>query len=622
MTSAATAVGGLSPAARSPWFFSAPYDLLLILCVPFFTWPLLMAAQEAWGAGLLKQLILLTASGHYFATFVRAYGDRELFARFRTRLLFTPVLLLALASVMNATGNQSALVLMTAMWAFWHWLAQAFGFARIYDSKVGSFRPWTARLDKALVITGFVATVTLNDNSTALFSKLFLDVGIALPSGESFKVLQGMVYAMVVVVGFAYAANLAWTIASGQPWSWQKQFMHVTTIGYYWFAFSYVPNVLIAHVLYEFFHDVQYFAITWRSCRARVGRPGTTGWMSWMFRPGLLAPVGFVGIMVAFGAVDMFGRRINTEGWIYDWTTQVFLVAALLHYYYDGFIWKARESSIGKDLGIASGLGSTMVPGALHAARWGLFLVPLFVLPAVGGQQFSEVERAEMLVGVAPSDFLSRSQLAFECLKAERIEEAAVHCEASIAANPGYAPVRSYYGVTLELLRRPEEAKAQYRVALDCPDLGGAHLRAATNLGVLLLLEGKREAARASLDAAAKIGGQGPMQRLYNLARRPEGGPERRMQVYRVLLEQYPQQLDALYELGTLQYEANLLSEAQQSFSRLVQQVPGSAAALVGLAKVQIAMADYGPARASLQQALQTEPGNAEAAALLRKIGG
>ncbi len=316
------------------------------------------------------------------------------------------------------------------------------------------------------------------------------------------------------------------------------------------------------------------------------------------------------------------GRRINTEGWIYDWTTQVFLVAALLHYYYDGFIWKARESSIGKDLGIASGLGSTMVPGALHAARWGLFLVPLFVLPAVGGQQFSEVERAEMLVGVAPSDFLSRSQLAFECLKAERIEEAAVHCEASIAANPGYAPVRSYYGVTLELLRRPEEAKAQYRVALDCPDLGGAHLRAATNLGVLLLLEGKREAARASLDAAAKIGGQGPMQRLYNLARRPEGGPEGRMQVYRVLLEQYPQQIDALYELGTLQYEANLLSEAQQSFSRLVQQVPGSAAALVGLAKVQIAMADYGPARASLQQALQTEPGNAEAAALLRKIGG
>ena len=74
-------------AAPSPWFRSPSFDFLLILGVPFLTWPLVTAANGTWGADLMRQLILLTATGHYFATFVRAYGDRDLFARFRVRLV-------------------------------------------------------------------------------------------------------------------------------------------------------------------------------------------------------------------------------------------------------------------------------------------------------------------------------------------------------------------------------------------------------------------------------------------------------------------------------------------------------------------------------------------------------
>ena len=54
-----------------------------------------------------------------------------------------------------------------------------------------------------------------------------------------------------------------------RPWSWQKQVMHVMTIGYYWFAFAWLPNVLVAYVLYAFFHEGQYAAVTWRTCRTR-----------------------------------------------------------------------------------------------------------------------------------------------------------------------------------------------------------------------------------------------------------------------------------------------------------------------------------------------------------------
>ena len=273
--------------APSPWFRSAPFDLAFLLCVPFLTWPLVMAGKSAWGADLLNQLILLTATGHYFATFVRAYGDLDLFDRFRIRFLLTPVLLCVFCVGMLTSGHGAALMIVIAAWAFWHWLAQAFGFARIYDIKIGSFKRWTTYLDKALVIVGFVGAIVLNDGGTAEFAKTAVKAGLPLPDAAGFALVEYTVIGAMIVVGVLYVANLGLTIARGQPWSWQKQFMHVTTIGYYWFAFAWAPNVLVAYVLYELFHDIQYFAITWLTSTQRVRRPRVTAWLGRMFRPGL-----------------------------------------------------------------------------------------------------------------------------------------------------------------------------------------------------------------------------------------------------------------------------------------------------------------------------------------------
>jgi hypothetical protein len=93
MPNAATPTLSAKPAG-SPWFHSARFDLLLLLLVPFLTWPLVSTAADRWGPQLLNQLILVSATGHYFATFVRAYGDRELRARFATRFWLAPALLL------------------------------------------------------------------------------------------------------------------------------------------------------------------------------------------------------------------------------------------------------------------------------------------------------------------------------------------------------------------------------------------------------------------------------------------------------------------------------------------------------------------------------------------------
>src|SRR5690606_8733106 len=116
---------------------------------------------------------------------------------------------------MFLSGHGPALALVTMAWAFWHWLAQAFGFARIYDIKAGSFGRYTSWLDKALVITGFVGAVVLTDGATAEFAKTFLTAGFRLPTAEQFSVVQDFVLAAMVVVGTAYVANLVVTIVRG-----------------------------------------------------------------------------------------------------------------------------------------------------------------------------------------------------------------------------------------------------------------------------------------------------------------------------------------------------------------------------------------------------------------------
>ncbi|MEC9049037.1 MAG: tetratricopeptide repeat protein, partial [Planctomycetota bacterium] len=501
----------------SPWFRSPSFDFALILCVPFLTWPLVAAANDAWGPVVMAQLILLTATGHYFATFVRAYGDRELFARFRVRFVAAPVVLALTCVGMFVGGYGAQLMVVVTAWAFWHWLAQAFGFARIYDSKVGSFDARTALLDKALVVAGFVGTATLTDGAVATFGKLALDAGMALPAPATVAALQSVVGVGVLVVAVAYLANLVATIVAGRPWSWQKQLMHVTTIGYYWFAFAWLPNVLIAHVLYELFHDIQYFAITWITCQGRSRRPGVTRWMRSMFRPSWLAAAVFIGTMVALGGVDALGRHSFDAGMPRNVWLGVFVTLALLHYYYDGFIWKARESALGADLGIQHGLRAAVVPSARHAAAWSAFFLPLGAL-VFTADPIPPRERVDALAAIAPDDFYSQSELALALTRERKLEDALARYQHAISLNPDFGPTHVLYGAALELHRDADAARDAYERALACPPSDRSHVDAHVNLGALLAESGDLADGCAPLVQAGETGLAAGVERLLGLS--------------------------------------------------------------------------------------------------------
>ena len=623
MTNASHTSAAVRPPS-SAWFHSAPFDWLLVLGVPLVTWPLVMAGQTAWGPDLLTRLIFLTATGHYFATFVRAYGDRELFERFRTRFLLAPLVLLVTFVTMFASGNGPSLLFVTTAWAFWHWLAQAFGFARIYDIKVGSFERWTSWLDKALVITGFVGAVVLTDGATAEFAGTFLAAGFQLPTAAQFDVVQEVTVVTMAVVGIAYLTNLITTIARKRPWSWQKQVMHVMTIGYYWFAFAWLPNVLVAYVLYEFFHDVQYYAITWLTCRHRVRRPGTTPWLKRMFRPSWIATLSFLLLMTACGGLDVLARGIlQPEDLSHQVWLAVILTFAVLHYYYDGFIWKARENTLGSDLGIRGGLGSQMVPGLRHAAAWSFFFVPMVAIMAYGNPPTDRRDEVEALVAIAPGDFLSQAELGLELVRAREFPAAIEHYQKSIAIHPELAQSRVNFGSALDLSGDLNGAREQYEAALACRDQRGAHSRAHTNLGVLLLAQGEHRLARQHLEAGRELGGKDPVARMMGLcAALPANAAARRQQLYAAVLILDPKHLEARYQLALALLVKDQFELAANHFTFLVEQAPNVTLGMLGLARAQAELGRLPEARRNLGRALQLTPQDPQALALKAWLDG
>ena len=99
--------------------------------------------------------------GHHLPGMIRAYGDRSLFQRFRTRFIVAPVALLAVC-IWSSFYNIQAVQLVALTWGIWHGMMQTYGFCRIYDAKSGGKATARARTDLALCFTWFTAAVLLS----------------------------------------------------------------------------------------------------------------------------------------------------------------------------------------------------------------------------------------------------------------------------------------------------------------------------------------------------------------------------------------------------------------------------------------------------------------------------
>jgi tetratricopeptide (TPR) repeat protein len=387
--------------SRSAWIISPLWDLLYIVATPVVIVPVVLLLYErVFSPEQISLFVMAFATlGHHLPGFMRAYGDRELFERFKWRFVLIPPLALALAAVFSlpallttpfaqwrsdpsTLASQPAwhgLELVLFLWATWHGLMQTYGFMRIYDVKRGVHSAAAARFDLALCVAIFTAGVVMSDARMAGLMEILWQTGVPTFPPDALAIVRQIVMTTTLALIAVYVFYQFASSSGSQPGgvNWVKLLLAASTGLLYWFAGLVTTNLIIGVALFEIFHAVQYFAIVWVYNRNRARRVGGDfGPLGFLFRDRWTALGLYLAAIAAFG-----GLRLYTDGVHHELTQRillaVFTASTLLHYYYDGFIWKISERRTQVDLadtGTAR-FEQIRVPALVHAAKWAALLL-------------------------------------------------------------------------------------------------------------------------------------------------------------------------------------------------------------------------------------------------------
>ncbi|HST29576.1 MAG TPA: tetratricopeptide repeat protein [Chthoniobacterales bacterium] len=494
---------------RNVWILSSWRDLLLYVGTPALLIPLFMAAQARWSA---QEIYLFVAAfgalGHHLPGMIRAYGDRVLFDRFKWRFILAPIFLLTVCVGFYFWDiKANPVVMIVFAWGVWHGMMQTYGFGRIYDAKMGSFAALTRRLDFAMCAIWFASGVILSPARMTDTLEGLYGCGLPFISPAMIHALQQTFLLAAIAVSVLWFGNYVRVWNAGTRQNPVKLALFATSIAFWWYCNNGVANILAGIALFEVFHDVQYLSIVWIYNRNRVEKDSSIGgFMRFIFRrSGSLIGL-YVGLVFAYGSIGFLNAHLGVDA-LTRLLTGAVAASGLLHFYYDGFIWKVREKSTRQSLGLEGGtsdasLGGLLPGWTLHGAKWAAaFVLPLSAmcfgkiyrtapatvrsgqvaadLPASARahfnygaalQQEGRLDEAEAVYQAAlrldPNYVKVHVNMALIFLSKSKLDDSRKYYERALELDPQNGEVRSGYAYILERLGRPDEARAQYEQAV------------------------------------------------------------------------------------------------------------------------------------------------------------
>ena len=464
-----------SASGRKLWILDSWRDLILYVGTPLLLVPAFALAQARWSPQDIYLFVAaFGAMGHHLPGMIRAYGDRALFERFKWRFIFAPLFLLAVCTAFF-WWDLKGILLVVFFWGVWHGLMQTYGFCRIYDAKTGTFDALTRRLDFAMCVIWFATAVALSPYRLSdTFETYYMCGGPFIPP-SAVQLGQGLILLLAVAVSVLFVAHFCRLWIIGKRPNPVKVALLITSIAFWWYCNNLVANILVGIALFEVFHDVQYLSLVWIYNRNRVEKDSNiAGFMRFVFRrSGSLVGL-YVGLVLAYGSVSYINAHIGMDT-VKRILTGVVTASTLLHFYYDGFIWKVRERSTRQSLGLAGGTADVTLGGVLPSWAWhGLKWVAVFVLP-LGALWFWQIHLAIPEVQ----------------------RQAWVVADVPIGAKPHFD-----YGSALQKEGRLEEAVEQYKIGLQFnPKDAKAH----TSLAVALTGQAKFDAAVPHMETALRL---------------------------------------------------------------------------------------------------------------------
>jgi len=316
-----------APAAKG-WLVGPWFDALFIANI---AWPLLLLLQFDDGfngePGIRFWQLYFITTPHRWITLAIVFLDGErLKARAGTFLAIAAGVVVFCVGVQLTTGALTCLMAIDYVWNAWHFASQHHGIYGIYGrlsgappSRGAAFEKWTMR--------GFLLYVILRIVS-ATWSEAAWTETLAMFDW----------FAIIVPVGLVAWASVQWrTLSAG------RVLYLVSMLGLYSTLLWAVHQrrlglVLILTTASALFHAVEYLALVSWSVQQRHEKLG--GQMGAL---GHLVPrwgIALAVFVVVLGAGAWFMDQRFVEVWLL-----LNVMAAFLHYAYDGLIWRRRATA-------------------------------------------------------------------------------------------------------------------------------------------------------------------------------------------------------------------------------------------------------------------------------------
>jgi Tfp pilus assembly protein PilF len=369
---------------------------------------------------------------------------------------------------------------------------------------------------------------------------------------------------------------------------------------------------------------VQYLSLVWIYNRNRVEKDSSIGgFMRFIFRrSGSLVGL-YIGLVFAYGSLAYFNSRIEIDT-IKRVLTGVVAASSLLHFYYDGFIWKVREKSTRESLGLTGGTtaaaANEFLPSwALHGLKW----VAVFVLPLTAfwfGQTRGpapEAERESWVVADLPVGARQRINYGIALQKAGRMDEAAEQYHIALRSEPNSAKAHYNLAGVLMAQAKIDNATEHFAQALRCDPGAGGDYRYYYAYALERL--GRDDEAREQYEAAIK---SNPKSALYHYGFAGHLAKLNRVDEavvhFREAVRLKPDYSEAHWQLGNALLAKNELEEAKAHYLETVRLEPNRADVRNSLGSIYYNRGEISQAIVQYQEALRLNPQFSEAEENLR----
>lgn len=615
------------PGRRNLWILNSWRDLILYVGTPLLLVPLFALAQARWtGQDIYLFVAAMGSMGHHLPGMIRAYGDRALFERFRWRFVLAPIFLLT-TCIAFYVWDLSAIFLVVFFWGVWHGMMQTYGFCRIYDAKAGSFAARTRRLDFAVCGTWFATAVLFSPVRMTTTLSLVYSSGVPYIPRWAIISAQYFVLALTTIATLLFFINLIQGWRRGERPNPVKLALLISTIAFWWYCNDLVTNILAGIALFEVFHDVQYLSLVWIYNRNRVEKDNSIGgFMRFVFRrSGALIGL-YVALVLFYGSFGYIASFLEV-GTVKRALMGIVAASGLLHFYYDGFIWKVRERSTRESLGLAGGtanisLGGLLPAWATHGGKWvAAFVLPLAALGLLQARGVpSEVVRQAWVLSDVPNYAREHRNYADVLYKAGRESEAAEQYRLAVEMNPKSSSSHNKLGTALLGQSKIDAALSEFDTAVRLKPENGEYRY---DRGYVLFRLGRTDEGRADYEAAARLAPKSErVQNGYAALLQHEGKIDEAIAARRQALRYSPKSFNARLGLGELLVQKGQLDEAKNLLLEAVKIDGKNAQARDLLGKIYEQEGQTSQAVAEFSEAVRLDPNSTEAQRDLSSVEG